>query len=108
MKTTLIVPTYNEIETVPHTLPRIKKDLVDEIIIVDNNSTDGTIEWCRGHGYTVVLQKSPGYGNGIREALRVATGDTIIEFPPDGSSSGERIPALVKKISEGYELSSAS
>ncbi len=108
MKSTLIVPTFNEIETVPHTLPAIDRSWVDEIIVVDNHSTDGTVEWCKERGYRVYLQKVPGYGNGIREVARFATGDIIIEFPPDGSSLPEKIPVLIEKIKEGYDLVIAS
>ncbi len=108
MKSTLIVPTFNEIETVPLTLPAIDRAWVDEIIVVDNHSTDGTIEWCRRHGFQVYLQKAPGYGNGIREAVQHATGDIIIDFPPDGSSLPDKIPALIQKVGEGYDLVLAS
>ena len=108
MKTTLIVPTFNEIETVPFTLPTIDRSQVGEIIVVDNHSADGTGEWCREHGFTVYLQKIPGYGNGIREAIGIATGDIIIEFLPDGSSDPKKIPALIDKINEGHDLVIAS
>ncbi len=42
MKTTLFVLAYNEIEGMKAIMPRIKKEWVDEIIIVDGGSTDGT------------------------------------------------------------------
>ncbi len=108
MKTTLIVPTFNEIETVPYTLPTIDRSWVDEILVIDNHSTDGTVKWCKEHGYPVYLQSVPGYGNGIREAVALARGEIIIEFPPDGSSLPNKIPVLVEKIQEGYDLVIAS
>lgn len=108
MKTTLILPTWNEIESIPHVLPTIKPGTVDELIIIDNNSTDGTGEWCRSHGYTVLNQKSRGYGNAIREAIAQSSGDIIVEFPPDGNSLPEKIPELIEKIKSGYDMVIAS
>ena len=108
MKVTLIAPTFNEIETIPHTLPALRHVGVDEIIVVDNNSHDGTIEWCQSHGFTVFIQKASGYGNGIREVVERSSGDIIIEFPPDGSSLAEKIPAVIEKISQGFDLVIAS
>ncbi|MBI2618381.1 glycosyltransferase family 2 protein [Candidatus Kaiserbacteria bacterium] len=109
MTTTVIVPTFNEIECIPHILPKLR-DLqgVDKIIIVDNNSKDGTIEWCKSHGYTIFIQKNPGYGNAIREAVERASGDILIDFPPDGSSPSEKIPVMVEKIEQGLDLIIAS
>jgi len=108
MRSTLIAPTFNEVEAVRRTLPAIDRSWVDEILVVDNHSTDGTIEWCAQHGYPVYLQQQPGYGNGIREAVQRATGEIIIEFPPDGSSLAATIPALIAKVREGYDLVIAS
>lgn len=108
MKSTLIVPTFNEIECLPAVLPSIKPEWIDEIIVVDNHSTDGTVEWCAQHGYRVITQTTRGYGNAIREAVAVSTGDIIIEFPPDGSSLPEKIPELIKKIESGYDMVIAS
>ncbi len=78
--------------------------LVNEIIIADGGSTDGTVEYCKSMGYQVVQQVGRGYGFGIRAAVEIATGDVIIEFPPDGNSLPERIPALLSEIEKGYDF----
>ena len=78
MKTTLIACTLNEIEAVQVVLPQIDKSWVDEIIIADGGSTDGTVEYCQEHGYTVMRQHGRGYGAGIREAVKIAKGDIIV------------------------------
>jgi glycosyltransferase involved in cell wall biosynthesis len=104
MKTTLIACTLNEIEAVQVVLPQINKSWVEEIIIVDGGSTDGTIEYCRENGYFVLEQPGSGYGMGIREAVKIAQGDIIIEFPPDGNSLAEKIPELVESMQQGYDF----
>lgn len=108
MKTTLFIPTLNEIEGMKTIMPRVKKKWVDEILVLDANSTDGTIEYAKSRGYRVVMQKSKGITNAYREALKVAKGDFIISFSPDGNSLPEIIPKLIKKIEKGYDMVIAS
>ena len=104
MTVTLIAPTWNEIEAVRVVLPQIKREWVDEIIIADGGSTDGTVEFCKELGLRVYTQKERGYGAALREAIAESTGDYIIEFQPDGNSVPEMIPKMIAKIEEGYDL----
>ena len=108
MKSTLAVLVLNEIEAIQKVLPRIQREWVDEIIVVDGGSTDGTIEYCESLGYRVLRQKERGYGRGMLELIDVAVGDIIIEFMGDGNCKVETIPLLVQKIKEGYDLVIAS
>ena len=105
MKTTLLVPTVNEIEGMKIIMPRIKKEWVDEILIIDGGSTDGTLEYAKSNpDYIVVSQRSGGLPDSYWEAMEVASGDIIITFSPDGNSVPERIPALVNKMKEGFDM----
>lgn len=108
MTVTLIAATLNELEAAKVVLPRIDRSIVDEIIVVDGGSTDGTVEFCESQGYTVFRQSERGYGSAMREAAERAKGDLIIEFPPDGNSLPEKVPDVVRKLKEGYDLVIAS
>lgn len=86
MKTTLLIPTLNEIDGMKAIMPRIKKDWYDQLLIVDGNSTDGTLEYCKEKGYPFIVQKKKGIRNAFLEALPYVKGDVIITFSPDGNS----------------------
>jgi uncharacterized membrane protein YdjX (TVP38/TMEM64 family) len=103
-KTTLLVLTLNEIEGVRQIMPQIERGWCDQIIIVDGGSTDGTIEWARAQGYEVHVQLRKGIRYAYFEALPKVTGDVVISFSPDGNCAASAIPALKKKIAEGYDL----
>ena len=104
----VIMPTLNEIEGVQAVLPRIDRRLVDEIIVTDGGSTDGTVEYCEKNGARVHTQKKKGYGSSILEALEIARGEIIVEITADGSSLPEKIPDLLAKLQEGNDLVLAS
>jgi glycosyltransferase involved in cell wall biosynthesis len=101
---TLAILVLNEIEAIRQVLPLIDRTWVDEIIVVDGGSTDGTIEYCEGQGLRVLRQRERGYGRGMLELIDVAKGEIIIEFMGDGNCKAETIPLLVAKIEEGYDL----
>ena len=108
MKVTLFIPVLNEIDGIKVIMPRVKREWVDEIIVVDGNSTDGTREYFEDNGYRVIRQSEPGCMNAYWEAFEASTGDVILPFSPDNNSVPELIPALIEKIREGYDMVIAS
>ncbi|MCA9401644.1 MAG: glycosyltransferase family 2 protein [Candidatus Omnitrophica bacterium] len=104
MKVTLLIPTLNEIDGVQAIMPKIKKEWVDQILFLDGNSTDGTLEYIQEHGYEYVLQTEKGLRKGYRECLPHIRGDVLLTFSPDGNSIPELIPECVKKMKEGYDM----
>jgi glycosyltransferase involved in cell wall biosynthesis len=104
MKVTLVALTLNEIEGVKAIMPQLPRDCLDQVLIVDGGSTDGTIEWATGHGYSVYVQRRPGIRFAYQEVLPLITGDTIISFSPDGNCDPAVIPRIIAKMRQGYDL----
>ncbi len=104
MKVTLLVPTLNEVDGIKTVMPKVKKEWCDQILIVDGQSTDGTVEEAKKHGYEVVVQKRRGMRFAYMEALPYVKGDVILTFSPDGNSIPELIPDCIRKMKEGYDM----
>ena len=104
MKFTLIVMTLNEIDGMKMIMPRIQKGWVDQILVIDGGSTDGTVEWSEEAGYVVIRQTKTGLRHGYNEAIPHIRGDYVITFSPDGNSIPELLPNLVDKLKEGYDM----
>ncbi len=105
MKVTLLIPTLNEIDGMKEIMPQIKKEWYDQLLIIDGQSTDGTIEYCKEQGYEIVIQQKKGMRNAYMEALPHVTGDVVLTFSPDGNSIPELIPACIEKLKEGnYDM----
>jgi glycosyltransferase involved in cell wall biosynthesis len=104
VKVTLLVLALNEIEGMKAIMPRLKKEWCDQIIILDGGSTDGTIEYAQEQGYFVYVQKRRGFRHAYTEVLPYIEGDVIVTFSPDGNSVPERVPALIEKMREGYDM----
>lgn len=104
MKVTLLIPTLNEITCIKKILPTIKNNWVDQIIILDGGSIDGTIEWVRQQGYFVYVQRECGIRRGYAEVMQFVKGDIVITFSPDGNSKVDYIAPLIDKMKEGYDM----
>jgi hypothetical protein len=90
----LVIPCYNEEEGLRQLLPKIP-DIVDEVLIVDNASTDNTARVARELGARVVEEKMKGYGRAYKTGFKNATGDIIITMDGDGTYPPESIALLL-------------
>jgi len=104
MKVTLVVPVLNEIVGIKAIMPLIKKEWYDQLLFIDGQSTDGTLEYLKEMGYPYVVQKKKGMRNAYMEALPYIEGDVLLTFSPDGNSIPELIPKCIEKMKEGYDM----
>ena len=103
----LIIPCYNEEEGLPHVLEKVP-DMVDEIVIVDNNSTDLTADIGERFGARVFRESQQGYGYAYFKGIEAATGDIFVTMDGDGTYPPEEIPRLVEALfSESLDFISA-
>jgi hypothetical protein len=109
VRVSVIIPTLNEAENLPHVLPRIPA-WVYEVILVDGHSTDDTIEVARGlmPSIRVVDQLGRGKGAALRAGLDAVTGDIAVLMDADGSTDPAEIPAFVGALLAGADLAKGS
>jgi len=105
----IIIPTLNEVQNIKHVFPYIPK-FVDEIIVIDGNSKDGTIDEILKYrkDAKIIIDALPGKGNALRRGFEIATGDLIIMMDADGSNDPKELYKLVEPILNGYDVSKAS
>ena len=65
MSTTLLLPILNEIRGLETVMPNVPLDAFEQVLVLDGGSTDGSLEWCRAHGYDIILQTRPGLRLGL-------------------------------------------
>ena len=104
MKLSVIVPAYNEVDTIEEALRRVSRVQLDkEIIVVDDCSTDGTRELLQGiPGIKMfVHERNMGKGMAIRTALKHVTGDVVIIQDADLEYDPEDFYAMIDPIASG-------
>ncbi len=101
---TLLIPTLNEITGMREIMPKVRREWVDQILILDGGSTDGTVEYAKEQGYEVHVQTKPGIRQAYMEVLPKIRGEILVTFSPDGNSIAELIPALIAKMNQGHDM----
>lgn len=92
----IVFPAYNEEQYIrPAIEDFMVADVVDEIVVVDNNSRDRTAEEARRTPARVVCETRQGYGYALRRGLQEATGDIVIMAEPDGTFIGRDVLKLL-------------
>jgi len=92
---TVIIPCLNEEQGIERVL-RSMPDFVDEVIVVDNASTDRTPEVALGLGARVIREDVRGYGRSYRRGFTVATGDLIVTLDGDHSYPVDALSYLIE------------
>lgn len=104
----VIIPAYNEEKSISKVIQAIPQDYVQEVIVVNNNSSDATAAVAAEAGATVLHEPQPGYGNaclrGIGYAAKKPTDvrpDILVFLDGDFSDYPEEMPNLVQPILQG-------
>jgi Glycosyltransferases involved in cell wall biogenesis len=101
---TLLMPVLNEINGLKLSLPFIRRDLFDDILVVDGGSKDGSVEYVEEMKIRHIRQRRPGLAFAVFDAVVELKTDYVIEFSPDGNCLVEDLPKIVERISAGYDL----
>ncbi|HOM99589.1 MAG TPA: glycosyltransferase family 2 protein [Acidobacteriota bacterium] len=94
---TVVIPCLNEAEGLRQVLVQMPS-FVDEVIVVDNNSTDQTAEVARSFGAKVIEEKVRGYGRAYKTGLLHAQGDIIITLDGDQSYPVDALSYLIEAL----------
>jgi glycosyltransferase involved in cell wall biosynthesis len=102
----VVVPTLNEGRNLPFVLSALKKINIDEILVIDGNSTDNTVEIAKDYGVSVVFQDGRGKGGAISQVFcnGYLDVDALVIIDADGSMMPEEIPNFVEKLQSGYDV----
>ena len=119
----VILPAFNEEGSLPPLLGRIQtalegREVPYHVIVVNDGSTDRTLEIARGHAEKMPLTvvdhgRNKGLGEAMRSgfleaARRTRTGDVVVTMDADNTHPPDLIPTMMSRIASGYDLVVAS
>lgn len=105
----VVLPAYNAVATLSRTVAELDRELVDEVVLVDDASTDDTVSLARGLGLEPIRHESnKGYGGNqktcYRRALELGV-DIVVMVHPDYQYSPLLVPAMASMIAYGeYDM----
>ena len=101
----LVIPAMNEAKNIPWVLLRVP-NWVEEVILVDGNSADGTCDVARAIRPDIVIVHDPGRGKGaaLRAGFNAAKGDFIVMIDADGSMDPSEIGRFAAALSSNFDL----
>ena len=102
MRVSVIIPTRNEARAIGRVLADLPADLITEVLVVDNHSSDGTAEIAARMGARVVREPRRGYGRACLTGLaHTSAPDVVVFLDGDYSDRPVELPRLLAPISEG-------
>ena len=104
----IIIPAKNEADNLRQVLPQLRAD--HELILIDGNSVDGTIEVAQQlrPDVKIVHQTRKGKGNALACGFLAATGDILVMFDADGSADPHEVSRFVQTLVDGADFAKGS
>ncbi|MFD3516551.1 glycosyltransferase family 2 protein [Streptomyces sp. NPDC058657] len=105
----VVIPAMNEAENLPYVFKSLP-DWIHEVVLVDGNSTDGTVRVARElwPDVKVVRQTGKGKGDALITGFAACTGDIIVMVDADGSADGQEIVSYVSALVSGADFAKGS
>jgi len=106
---TVIIPTYNEAENIPELVRRLRAVILDiQILVVDDNSPDGTAKVARELGCSVIVRTDKrGLASAVIDGFRSVDSDNIVVIDADLQHPPELVPELLEAL-KTYDIAVAS
>lgn len=103
---TFIIPAKNEEQGLKTLLPELRTQFPDaEILVIDDGSTDETVNVCRVHQIKVASHPYPmGNGAAVKTGARIADRDVLVFLDGDGQHDPDDVPKMISKLDEGYDM----
>jgi glycosyltransferase involved in cell wall biosynthesis len=105
----VVIPAVNEAENLPYVFKSLP-EWIHEVVLVDGNSTDSTVEIARElwPDVKVVRQLGKGKGDALITGFKACTGDIIVMVDADGSANGQEIVSYVSALVSGADFAKGS
>jgi glycosyltransferase involved in cell wall biosynthesis len=101
MDVAVIIPALNEEKAIGQVLAEIPRDLVSDVIVVDNGSSDATAAVARAAGARVVHEPRRGYGSAcLRGIAELRSPDVVVFLDGDRSDRPAELPSLIRPIAD--------
>ena len=102
MRVSVVIPTYNEAQSIGMVLADIPAGLVEQVLVVDSDSTDGTAQIARQMGAEVLREPRRGYGRACLTGLAaVKAADVVVFLDGDYSDRPAEMSRLLEPLREG-------
>jgi glycosyltransferase involved in cell wall biosynthesis len=101
MTVSVIIPAWNEAESIASVLAEIPSEFVNEVLVIDGGSTDGTPEIAAACGARVLIEPRRGYGRACATGAAAANGQFLVFLDADGADDPRYIPDLLSPVQTG-------
>jgi len=102
----VIIPTLNEEENIGEVIRKLNQMGYHNVLVVDGNSNDRTLDIAKEFGANVVVQSGKGKGVALRQAFDYGNlnGEVVVVMDADGSMNPKEIPLFIKALASGADL----